>query len=240
MSDDSLARRHSASVRKMFSRIAGRYDLMNRLMTFGMDRRWRRIAAQAADVPAGGVVLDLGTGTGDLALAFTRHSPAGSVIAADHSIEMLRAARSKLRRVDDGGLVCPVCVDALDQPFADQTFDCVAQAFVIRNVADPARELAEILRVLKPGGTMVILELVSRKRNLLSPVADAWTEWVIPLAGRLVAGDGEAYRYLVDSARAFHTARSLARLVEDAGFIDVRSRSFAIGSIAILVARKPA
>ena len=117
MSDDSLARRHSASVRKMFSRIAGRYDLMNRLMTFGMDRRWRRIAAQAANVPTGGVVLDLGTGTGDLALAFTRHSPAGRVIAADHSIEMLTAARSKLRRVDDGGLVCPVCVDALDQRF---------------------------------------------------------------------------------------------------------------------------
>ena len=239
MSDDSLARRHSASVRKMFSRIAGRYDLMNRLMTFGMDRRWRRIAAQAANVPTGGVVLDLGTGTGDLALAFTRHSPAGSVIAADHSIEMLTAARSKLRRLNEGRFELPVGVDALDQPFADQTFDCVAQAFVIRNVADPARELDEILRVLKPGGTMVVLELVSRRRNLLSALADVWTEWVVPLAGRLVAGDAAAYRYLVESARAFHTARSLARLVEDAGFIDVRSRSFAIGSIIVLVAKKP-
>ena len=181
----------------------------------------------------------MGTGTGDLALAFTRHSPAGRVIAADHSIEMLRTARSKLRRVDDGGSARPLCVDALDQPFADQTFDCVAQAFVIRNVADPARELDEILRVLKPGGTMVVLELVSRRRNLLTALADVWTEWAVPLAGRLVAGDGEAYRYLVDSARAFHTARSLARLVEDAGFVDVRSRSFAIGSITVLVARKP-
>ena len=239
MSHQSSARRHSAAVRRMFSRIAGRYDLMNRLMTFGFDRRWRRIAAQSADVPAGGIVLDLGTGTGDLAFAFTRHSPAGTVIAADHSIEMLEAARSKLRRVA-GGSVFPVGVDALDQPFADRTFDCVAQAFVIRNVADPARELAEILRVLKPGGTMVVLELVSRRRNLFTLLADAWTECVIPLAGRLVAGDADAYQYLVDSARTFHTAQSLSRLVEDAGFVDVRSRSFALGSIAVLVAKKPA
>ena len=123
----------------------------------------------------------------------------------------LTVARSKLRRVDDGDSVFPLGVDALNQPFADRTFDCVAQAFVIRNVADPARELAEILRVLKPGGTMVVLELVSRRRNLLSPLADAWTERVIPLAGRFVAGDGEAYRYLVASARTFHTAHSLAR-----------------------------
>ena len=173
-------------------------------------------------------------------LAFIRHSRAGSVIAADHSIEMLRAARSKLRRVDDAGSVRPLCVDALDQPFADRSFDCVAQAFVIRNVADPARELFEIHRVLKPGGTTVVLELVSRKRNLLSAVADAWTEWVVPLAGRLVTGDAAAYQYLVDSARTFHTASSLARLVEDAGFVDVRSRSFAIGSIILLAAKKPA
>ncbi len=239
MFDRSSPRRHSAAVREMFSRIAARYDLMNRLITFGMDRRWRRIAAQSADVPAGGLVLDLGAGTGDLALAFTRHSPAGSVIAADYSIDMLRAARSKLRRVDDRGLVCPICVDALDQPFADRTFDCVAQAFVIRNVADPAHELAEIHRVLKPGGTTVILELVSRGPGLLSAVADALTRLLVPLAGRLVAGDADAYRYLVESARAFHTAHSLARLVEDAGFVDVRSRPFAVGSISILVARKP-
>lgn len=239
MSDESLTRRHAAAVREMFSRIAGRYDLMNRLMTFGLDRRWRRIAAQAAEVPPGGVVLDVGAGTGDLALSFIRHTPAGSVIAADHSIAMLAAARSKLLRVDDGRSVRPLCVDALDQPFADRTFDCVAQAFVIRNVADPVRELDEILRVLKPGGTMVVLELVNRGRSPMTAVADAWTQWVVPLAGRLIAGDAQAYKYLVDSARAFHTAHSLARLVEDAGFVGIRSRSFAIGSIAIIVARKP-
>ncbi len=209
-------------------------------MTFGMDRRWRRIAALAADAPAGGIVLDLGTGTGDLAISLARYGRAKNVIGADFSQPMLARARSKVRAANLNDLIRLTCADAITQPFADDTFDCLTQAFLIRNVTDPAAELAEIRRVLKPGGKMVTLELVRREGNLLSPGVNAWSNWIVPLLGRLVAGDLKAYRYLVNSAQTFFTSERLAGAIEAAGFVDVRWRCFAMGSVALHVARKPA
>ncbi len=235
-----LADTHSTYIRGMFSRIAGRYDLMNRVMSFGLDQRWRRIAALAADVPAGGLALDLGAGTGDLALAIAGHSKARTVIAADFSIDMLRYGREKIRPSAYGGLIHLTSADALALPFGDETFDCVAQAFMLRNLADLAAGLAEIRRVLKPGGKLASLELVKRERDLYSPLVECWGDMVIPLLGRLVTGDAGAYRYLPASARRFLTAGQLAHAVQEAGLVNVRWRSFALGSVALHIAQKPA
>lgn len=217
-------------VRQMFDRIAPRYDLLNRLMTAGRDRRWRRLAADVAALPEGGSALDSCTGTGDLALELARRvGPRGSVSALDFSEGMLHRAREKC-----AAAAAPVTLlqgDALELPFPDDRFDAATVAFGIRNVDDLDRGIAEMARVVRPGGRVVILEITTPRR--LRRFFGVWMDRVIPQLGRLVARDRAAYTYLPASVRRFPTAEELAARMADAGLTDVRWRRLGGGIVAL-------
>ncbi len=214
-------------VRAMFDGITPVYDVMNRAMTGGLDRRWRRVSAEAA-VRAGDRVLDACCGTGDLALAAERAG--GRVTGLDFSERMLERARRK------SSTISWVRGDALAMPFGDGTFDVVTVGFGIRNVADLEAALAEFARVLRPGGRLACLE-ITQPRGALRPFFRLWFDRLVPLAGRLLPGGG-AYAYLPASVRRFPSPASLARACERAGFTDVSWRLLAGGIVAIHLARR--
>lgn len=210
------------SVRTMFDHIAPVYDAMNRTMTAGLDRRWRRLTAQAV-VRSGDSVLDACCGTGDLALACARAG--GRVTGLDFSRAMLERARRK------GPELEWVEGDLLSLPFADGSFDSATVGFGVRNVEDLSRALSELRRVLRPGGRVGILE-ITRPRGLLAPFYRFWFDGIVPLLGKLVPG-GSAYTYLPASVRRFPGPEDLAELIAEAGFGDVRYRLFAGGIVAL-------
>jgi demethylmenaquinone methyltransferase / 2-methoxy-6-polyprenyl-1,4-benzoquinol methylase len=209
-------------VRSMFDRIAPVYDAMNRLMTAGLDRRWRRETA-AAVVRPGDRVLDVCCGTGDLALAAARVG--GRVTGIDFSEPMLERARRKAP-----GLTW-VQGDALALPFEDHSFDAVTIGFGLRNLEDERRGLAELRRVLVPGGRLGVLE-ITRPQGLLEPFYRVWFDGLVPLAGKVLPG-GAAYAYLPASVRRFPSPELLAELMLAAGFEGVRFRRFAGGIVAL-------
>jgi len=211
------------AVRTMFDRIAPVYDAMNRLMTAGLDLRWRRLAA-AAVVRPGDRVLDAACGTGDFALADLR-AGAGEVVGVDFAPRMLERARRKSTEVEW------IQADLLALPFPDESFDAATVGFGVRNLAELERGLHELRRVLRPGGRVAVLE-ITRPRGPLRPFFSVWFERVVPLAGRLVPG-GRAYGYLPASVRRFPPAEELADLLGHAGFDGVRFRLLA-GSIVAL------
>ena len=206
----------------MFDRIAPVYDSMNRLMTAGLDRRWRRETA-AAVVRPGDRVLDVCCGTGDLALA--AFHAGGNVTGLDFSVPMLERARRKSDQVEwlEG--------DALALPFPNGPFDAVTIGFGLRNLENVDRGLAELRRVLRAGGRVAILE-ITRPRGLLAPFYRFWFDGVIPLAGKVLPG-GAAYSYLPESVRRFPEPQGLAKLMDEAGFDEIRWRLFAGGIVAL-------
>jgi demethylmenaquinone methyltransferase/2-methoxy-6-polyprenyl-1,4-benzoquinol methylase len=222
-------------VQDMFGRIAGRYDLMNRLMTAGQDVRWRRVVIQEAWLKAGGRLLDIATGTGEIAYEGLRQQPDIQAVGGDFTIEMMRVGQRNPRRSS----IQWTAADTLALPFADNTFDAVTSGFLMRNVIDVPRALAEQLRVTHPGGRVVVLESSPPKDNWLRPFIRFHLNVIIPALGRLVAGDGDAYRYLPDSTQAFQEPESLAALMGQAGFVDVHYRLFMFGTIAIHSGQKP-
>ena len=214
-----------AEVRTMFDRIAPVYDAMNRLMTAGLDRRWRRLTARAVVRP-GDRVLDACCGTGDLALACA--GAGGTVTGLDFSPRMLEHARRKsdaIRWVEG---------DALALPFDDGSFDAATVGFGIRNVPDLEAGLVELRRVLRPGGRLGVLE-ITRPRGALRPFFVVWFYWLVPLLGKVLPGGG-AYTYLPASVRRFPGPAELAAAIEGAGFRDVRHRRLAAGIVALHVA----
>jgi demethylmenaquinone methyltransferase / 2-methoxy-6-polyprenyl-1,4-benzoquinol methylase len=211
------------SVRTMFDRIAPVYDVMNRVMTAGLDVRWRKLAAAAA-VRDGDRVLDAACGTGDLAIADLR-AGAGHVTGLDFSARMLERARRKDARVEW------VQGDMLALPFADATFDAATVGFGIRNVADLELGIRELRRVLRPGGRLAILE-ITQPRGVLKPFFSLWFDRVVPLLGKILPG-GAAYSYLPASVKRFPPAEGLAQLLRDHGFGEVRFRLLG-GSIVAL------
>jgi demethylmenaquinone methyltransferase / 2-methoxy-6-polyprenyl-1,4-benzoquinol methylase len=213
----------SEGVRRMFDRIAPVYDAMNRVMTAGLDRRWRKATVRETVRP-GDRVLDACCGTGDLAVA-ARSAGAGSVVGVDFSDGMLERARHKAPELDW------VAADVLALPFEDASFDSAVVGFGVRNVDDLEAALRELRRVLRPGGRVGILEITT-PRGLLRPFYRLWFDRIVPLLGRLLPG-GDAYTYLPASVRRFPGPEELAELLATCGFESVRFRLFA-GSIVAL------
>ena len=229
---------HSESVRAMFTRIAGRYDLMNTLMTGGRHHAWRRYAATTAATAPAGPILDLATGTADLAIALQAASPGRKVVGADFSLGMLTEAQRKLagrsmRRIP------LVAADALALPFANKTFACVTSAFLLRNLGDLPTGLREMRRVTRPGGLVIALEIIRPDIPGWDALFALYFRRVVPLIGALIAGDRQAYTYLPKSVDRYLSPRALARLMTDLGYRDVTYRRYGLGAIALHVGRVP-
>ena len=216
------------AVRGMFDRIAPVYDLMNRVMTAGLDQRWRRLAVGEVVWP-GDRVLDACCGTGDLAVAAERRG--GRVVGLDFSPRMLECARPK------SGTIEWVQGDALSLPFSDAEFDSATVGFGVRNLEDLEGGLRELARVLRPGGKLAVLE-ITRPHGILRPFFRLWFDVLVPFAGRVLPG-GEAYTYLPASVRRFPGPEDLSALMERAGFETVRFRLLGGGTVALHVGAKP-
>jgi demethylmenaquinone methyltransferase/2-methoxy-6-polyprenyl-1,4-benzoquinol methylase len=219
----------SEYVQNMFARIAGRYDVMNRLMTFGQDMRWRRIVLEKAGVDNTSRLLDLGTGTGDLALEAHSRFPNAWPVAADFTVEMMQVGQQRPL----GHELDWCAADATNLPYASEAFDAVISGFLMRNVNDLPRALQEQRRILRPGGRIVILDTTRPADNLLAPFIRFHLNTVIPTLGRLIAGDSEAYTYLPDSTQGFLRAETLAARMLEAGFAAVGFQRMMFGTIAI-------
>ena len=213
-------------VQNMFTRIAGRYDIMNRLMTGGQDVRWRRQVIRLARLRPGGSLLDLGTGTGDLAREALAQVPRARVIAADFTLEMMRVGQKR-------GSLDFSSADALRLPFPDASFDAVVSGFLMRNVIDLQKALQEQQRVLKRGGRIVVLDTTRPRKNMLSPLIWLHMHIVIPLLGRILTGSSDAYRYLPETTEGFVTAENLASRMAVAGFKKIDDQRLMLGTIAI-------
>jgi len=221
----------ASDVRGMFDRIAGVYDLMNSTMTAGLHHQWRQRAVDRAVVGPGSDALDICCGTGDLALELRRRiGPDGRVVGSDFSEPMLDLARAK-----SGEQGLPVefgWADALELPYGEESFDAVTVGFGARNLADLDRGLAEMARVLRPGGRAVVLEITRPQREPLSSFYSLWFDRAVPLLGQL-AGDPDAYGYLPESVRSFPDPPGLAAKMDVAGFTRIRWLLLAGGIIAI-------
>ena len=230
----TLSPSKAEAVRAMFTRIARRYDLMNSLMTGGRHHAWRRRVANTVAGAPGGPALDLATGTADLAIAVRARTPGRFVAGADFSEGMLRVGQAKLRerRVARAELLV---ADALSLPFRDGAFACVMSAFLLRNLEDLQRGLAEMRRVTVQGGRVVTLDIVRPAQPLWGAVFGAYFSRVVPAIGALVAGDRQAYTYLPQSVDRFVTPDELVELMEKVGLRDVSYRRFGLGTIALHV-----
>jgi len=220
-------------VRAMFDRIAGLYDRMNSVMTAGLHHEWRRRAADLAELSPGGRALDVATGTGDLALELaTRVAPTGEVVGVDFAEKMLELARAKA-----GARVRFESGNALALDYADGEFDAATVGFGARNFSDLDRGLAEMARVVRPGGRVVVLEITTPQRPPLSTFFDLWFDHAIPALGRVV--DSQAYSYLPSSVKRFPGPDELAARMWDAGLREIRYVLTAGGIIALHVGVVP-
>jgi demethylmenaquinone methyltransferase/2-methoxy-6-polyprenyl-1,4-benzoquinol methylase len=228
-------------VRRMFGRIARVYDVMNRLMTLGLDQRWRAFAARQIRLGPGQTALDVGTGTGDLAIAIARVSAAESqVVGVDFTPEMLAVARKKLPALRLEGRVEFVQGDGEHLAFPADSFDACSSAWVVRNMSDLRQGFAEMLRVVKPGGKVVCLEMSHPRNRLFAAAFHLYFDRLVPLLGKLVGRSFEAYSYLPTSVTSFPDAPELKRIMESVGWADVRYYYRVGGVVAIHVGTRPA
>jgi demethylmenaquinone methyltransferase/2-methoxy-6-polyprenyl-1,4-benzoquinol methylase len=229
--------RKAKYVQEMFSRIASRYDLMNRLMTAGQDIRWRKWVIEKAQIPPDGHILDLGAGTGDLAREALRQAPACQVFAADFTLEMMRVGKAS--HLSDDKSLHWTTADAAQLPFPDQSFDAVVSGFLLRNVVDLLLCLQEQFRVLKPGGRIVSLDTTPPPQNLLNPFMQFHLHTVIPTLGKALTGQQDAYHYLPNSTEGFLRPEQLTMRMSKVGFEHVRYQRLMFGAIAIHWGEKP-
>ncbi len=219
-------RERAAYVQSMFTQIARRYDLMNRLMTGGQDVRWRKRVIEQARMRSNSRLLDLGTGTGDLAREALAQFPHARVIAADFTLEMMRVGRQN-------GALNFSAADALQLPFKDLSFDALTSGFLMRNVIDLQKAIQEQYRVLKKGGRIVILDTTRPKKNILSPLIWLHMHFVIPTLGGLLTGVKDAYRYLPETTEGFVTAEEMTARMAAVGFKKINFQRYMFGTIAI-------
>ena len=223
----------ASKVRGVFDAVADKYDLMNDLMSLGLHRVWKSYTVAVANVRPGDRVLDIAAGTGDLARAFAqRVGPTGLVLHTDINEAMLRRGRDRL--VDEGLLLPSVQADAQALPFPDASFEVVSVAFGLRNMTDKTAALAEMARVLKPGGRLLVLEF-SKVAAPLAPAYDWYSFKVLPRLGQWIAGDAASYRYLAESIRMHPDQATLKTMMKAAGFGHVDVHDLAAGIVALHV-----
>ena len=234
-------------VSAMFDRVADRYDLMNDVLSLGQDRWWRRIVARTVGARPGELVLDLAAGTGTSSRTFA--ADGATCVACDFSLGMLQVGARRQRSAPEGGPAAGaagragqvrfVAGDALDLPFRDQAFDAVTISFGLRNVADPDVALAELLRVTRPGGRLVICEFGHLPWSRLNTVYESYLTTALPVVARRLSGSPEAYDYLAESIKDWPAQPELARRIAAAGWSAVRWRNLSLGVVAVHHARRP-
>ena len=225
----------AAHVREMFGQVSGRYDLINHLITFGQGWCWRRYVITKAKLPLGGTVLDVGAGTGDIALEALRRDHSLSVVAVDFCLEMM----NKGRRKPSGNVILWCKADALKLPFPDATFNAVTSGYLVRNVIDVRRAFEEQIRVVKPGGRLVCLDTSPVPSNVLRPLIMLHLKIVIPLIGYLITRNRTAYRYLSETTQAFIRPDQLESIMRDVGLKSVSYRRFMFGTMAVHMGIRP-
>ncbi|TVQ69793.1 MAG: bifunctional demethylmenaquinone methyltransferase/2-methoxy-6-polyprenyl-1,4-benzoquinol methylase UbiE [Oceanospirillales bacterium] len=229
--------RHVADV---FHSVAGKYDLMNDLMSGGVHRLWKRITIERSGVRAGQSVLDIAGGTGDLTRKFSRLvGPTGKVVLADINDSMLKVGRDKLINSGTAGNVEYVQANAEALPFADNTFDIITIAFGLRNVTDKDAALRSMQRVLKPGGKLMVLEFSKTQNIALTKIYDFYSFNILPQMGKLIANDSESYRYLAESIRMHPDQETLKDMMEEAGLVNCRYENMTGGVVALHTGIKP-
>lgn len=219
----------------MFARIARRYDLMNTIMSFGQDAMWRRVTVRAATPRPGGLALDVAAGTGRIAQELARKG--ARAIAVDFAIAMMQRGRESGVGADEE--VYFAGADALALPFADDTFDCVTTGFAMRNVVDIEAAFREMCRVVRPGGRVVCLEVGRPEWAVTRLFHAVYTRRVVPLLGKLIAGDSDAYTYLPSSMGEFPPPEELAAIMRRAGLRNVRWKQLTMGAAAVHAGTKP-
>ncbi|SEA15220.1 bifunctional demethylmenaquinone methyltransferase/2-methoxy-6-polyprenyl-1,4-benzoquinol methylase UbiE [Microbulbifer marinus] len=227
-------------VADVFHSVAARYDVMNDLMSGGIHRLWKRFTIELSGARPGQSILDIAGGTGDLTARFSRIVGAdGTVVLADINESMLRVGRDRLLDRGIAGNVVPVQADAQYLPFPDNTFDCITIAFGLRNVTDKDLALRSMLRVLKPGGRLLVLEFSKPQSKLLEKVYDQYSFRLLPFMGKLVANDADSYRYLAESIRMHPDQETLKQMMADAGFVDCEFHNMTGGIVALHKGIKP-
>ncbi|HHB89739.1 MAG TPA: ubiquinone/menaquinone biosynthesis methyltransferase [Anaerolineae bacterium] len=218
-------------VRHMFADAARRYDRMNRIMTLGQDQRWRRLVVEACNLPSGGRLLDVATGTGDIALEALRQHPDVWVVGADFTREMMRIGQAK----DPEGRIAFVEADALRLPFPDDSFDAACSGFLMRNVTDVAAAFAEQRRVVKPGGRVVCLEITRPAMPIWRDIFHFYFFHIVPRLSALLSSNRDAYTYLPHSTLQFPRPPGLAEIMRSVGLKHVTWRTMMLGTVALHV-----
>ena len=231
-------REHPDEIRGMFNAIAPTYDVLNHLLSFGLDIRWRRKAISFLAGKRHGIFLDIAAGSGDVSLDLFALKPS-LVVGADFAREMLRVFQQKLNKRSHVDTIGLVCCDAHELPFRDDTFDGTIVAFGIRNFSDRARSLREMHRVLRPGGLAVILELSQPTSPVVAQLYRFYGAVVLPLLGMIISRHTSAYKYLPSSIREFPPQSEFVELMRSAGFEDVRATALSFGAATIFVGTKP-
>lgn len=221
-------------VRDMFARISGRYDVMNRLMSVGQDGAWRSKVIRMAHLGAGAHILDVATGTGDMMVEAHRQKPDAVTFGSDFTFEMMRVGQSK----QQARHIRWCAADAMHLPFKDESFDAVTSGFGVRNFIDRVAAFREQMRVLKPNGKVVCLEISKPPKNVLRPFFTLYFNRLVPIAGGVISGERDAYQYLPQSVSDFLTPDELKNVMLQAGLRDITYRRLMLGAVAIHVGTK--
>ena len=237
--DDS--RQKGEQVNEMFDSIAPKYDFMNHAMTLGIDHIWRRRAVNILRrvCPKPSYILDIATGTADLAIMLAQHLDPIAVTGVDLSEEMLARGKEKVMAANLSSVISLHQADCMQLPFPNTSFDCITAAFGVRNFQDLPQGYAEMFRVMRPGGTVLIIELSTPTSRIVKPLYGLYSHRLIPAVGRLVSKDKSAYSYLPSSIEAVPQGEEMAKIMRNAGFSDVKFKTFTFGVCTVYIGKKP-